>query len=157
HQVWLNCLTIRLAQRLLRCPELRLLRDLVIETISDGSGDNEEEAAEEIRERLPRYEHSIGLAPLLDCPYLGNLLVFRLGLVPSHDDYQSYACHEHSSVVVDLVKKMPRLEDLYLYANGFDLTELLRLPTLSNLRILLLYHGQQVHRLHLLDSPTFKN
>src|SRR5262249_40579626 len=30
-------------------------------------------------------------------------------------------------------------------------------PTLSNLRVLLIYHAEQVHRLQLLDRPTFKN
>src|SRR5439155_25677016 len=63
-----------------------------------------------------------------------------------------------SPSVVNFVRGMPNLEELRLFANGFDMNELFALRTLTELRVLLIYHGHFVHRLHLLArNPAFRN
>jgi uncharacterized protein (TIGR02996 family) len=143
-QLHLTCLTVSLARILIRARQTRLLRELLVETVSDGSSGYGESRAE-----FPDDVHSIGLSPLVESPYLTNVRVLRLG-TDDGDDWQGYRCYLHTPVIVDLVRKMPRVEELYLFANGFDVNELFALPTLTSLRVLQLYHSEQVHRLQLL-------
>jgi hypothetical protein len=87
-------------------------------------------------------------------PRLANVRCLRLG-PESGDDYQAFHCFFHSTTAVGLVRGMPRLEELYLFANGFDLNELFALRTLTHLRVLQVYHVSQVHRLQLLaENPA---
>ena len=46
----------------------------------------------------------------------------------------------NGEVAVDLIKKMPRIEELYLLAHQVDLKTLFGLKTLPNLRVLQVYH-----------------
>jgi uncharacterized protein (TIGR02996 family) len=151
-QLHLTCLTASLARILVRAGQTRLLRELLVETVSDGSSGYGESRAE-----FPDGIHSVGLSPLGESPYLTNVRVLRLG-TDDGDDWQGYRCYLHSPVIEDLVRKMPRVEELYLFANGFNVNELFGLPTLTNLRVLQLYHTEQVHRLQLLaDNRALGN
>src|SRR5262249_58317666 len=99
---------------------------------------------------------SIALSPLVGAPTLANLRALQLGCQP-HDAYDSFHCDVHSRVIPTLVRGMPRLEVLYLFANWFDLAELFALP-LPHLRVLQVYHGNEVHRLQVLAAnPTLGN
>jgi uncharacterized protein (TIGR02996 family) len=144
----INHLTLPLARALRRAPEARLLRGLEIEQVDDGSAETPHEPADRIRQG----EHSIGLCPLVGSPTLANLRVLRIGSVGA-DEYESFNCGIHSSVVPDLVRGAPKLEELSLHANGFDLSELFGLP-LSRLRVLRVYHVDRVHRLHILAENS---
>ena len=94
----------------------------------------------------------------MGAPFLGNVRRLRLGPDQRDDEYQDYRCRIHSSVLVPFVSQLPRLEELDLFANEYDLGALLRLPTLSHLRVLLVYHLAQVHRLQLLaERDAFRN
>jgi uncharacterized protein (TIGR02996 family) len=153
HHLHISYLSLRLARALRRAPQLRLLRELVIETVQ--AWDTAEMVQPE--DHVPQNEHSIGLCPLVGSPFLANVRRLRLG-EDQGDDYRAYNCWFHSTVVVDLLRGMPRLEELYLFANDFDLNELFALPTLSHLRVLQVYHGIQVHRLQILaENPAFQN
>jgi uncharacterized protein (TIGR02996 family) len=143
-QLHLTCMTVSLARILVRAGQTRLLRELLVETVSDGSSGYGESRAE-----FPGGIHSVGLCPLVESPYLTNVRVLRLG-TDDGDDWQGYRCYLHTPVIVDLIRKMPRVEELYLFANGFDVNELFALPTLTSLRVMQLYHSEQVHRLQLL-------
>jgi uncharacterized protein (TIGR02996 family) len=147
-----NSLTLDFARALKRAPEMRLVRELVIEYIEDGEGD--EPAVPE--DDIPAGQRWAGLHPLRGAKTLGNVRRFRLG-PDQGDEYQQYRCYVKSCVTAEVVGLMPRLQELYLWCNRFNLNDVLTLPTLSNLRVLLLYHGEQVHRLQLLDRPTFRN
>src|SRR5262249_53288868 len=81
---------------------------------------------------------------------------FRLGR-DQGDEYGTFRCFVMSRVTPQVVGLMPRLEELYLWCNNFDVNDVLTLPTLSNLRVLLIYHAEQVHRLQHLDSTKFRN
>src|SRR5262249_11248441 len=97
-----------------------------------------------------------GLHPLRGATNLTNVRTFRLG-PDQGDDYENYRCYVKSRVTPAIVGLMPRLEELYLWCNEFDVNAMLTLPTLANLRVLLIYHAEQVHRLQHLDAPTFRN
>ena len=154
---WLDALHVRelslpLAPALKRAPEGRLLRELLIDAIA------ETDDGAEPGDGIPARARSVGLHPLVGAPFLGNVRRLRLGPDQRDDEYQDFRCRIHSSVLVPFVSQLPRLEELYLFANEYDLGALLRLPTLMHLRVLLVYHVAQVHRLQLLaERDAFRN
>jgi uncharacterized protein (TIGR02996 family) len=153
-QLHINSLPLSFARALRRAPAMRLVRELVIEYIhDDGDGDLEPPIP---ADRIPEGERFSGLHPLRGAKNLTNVRVFRLG-PDQGDDYHNYRCYVMSSVTPRIVGLMPRLEELYLWCNNFDVNAILTLPTLSNLRRLLIYHAEQVYRLGHLDHPTFQN
>jgi uncharacterized protein (TIGR02996 family) len=135
---WLNSLhiprlTVPLARALARSRELRLLRRLVI--LEDAHEEPDEyEPGPDIPEDT---DGSPDFYPLLRSSYLGNIRVFQAGV---RDDEEGSQCHTYGDGVVDLIKKMPRLEELYLLSHGIDMKTLFGLKTLTNLRVLQVYH-----------------
>jgi uncharacterized protein (TIGR02996 family) len=128
-------LTVPLARALARSHELRLLRRLIIET--DANEDDDEfEPGPDIpsTSTATRDYGSPDFYPLRRASCLANLRVFQVGI---RDDSQSQA---RGDAVVELVKKMSRLEELYLLALGIDTKTLFGLKNLTHLRILQLYH-----------------
>src|SRR5262245_58323153 len=75
---------------------------------------------------------SPGFGELLRSPYLGNLRAFQLG--PESD-----SCHMNGEEAVPLIQKMPKIEDLRLYAHRVDVDRLFALP-MPHLRVLHVYH-----------------
>jgi uncharacterized protein (TIGR02996 family) len=151
---WLDSLHIHdlsldLAAEMARAPELRLLRRLVLENWY-----YEQEATEEMRRRyrIPEDTNFPSLYPLLRSPYLTNIQIFQLGEQADDTIRRSgsarsgyyyglnYRCYASGEVAVDLVKKMPRLQELYLFADRVDTGKLFGLRTLDNLRVLQVYH-----------------
>jgi uncharacterized protein (TIGR02996 family) len=147
-----NSLTLPFARAIKAAPAMRLVRELLLEYVYDG--DDEEQAVPE--EGIAEGERWPGLHPLQGATNLTNVRRFRVG-PDQGDDYQNFRCYVMSRVTPRIVGLMPRLEELYLWCNNFDLNDVLTLTTLSNLRVLLVYHVSQVHRLQHLDSPTFRN
>jgi uncharacterized protein (TIGR02996 family) len=149
----INDLTLLLARTLRRAPEARLLRQLIIEKVEE---DNSCEVERLPEDNIPQHEFSVGLCPLVGAETLCNLRCFQLGSIAT-DDYRSFNCDIHSSVVPALVSGMPKLEELSLYANRFDLSALFALP-LPRLRVLRVYHVDRVYRLGILaNNPTMGN
>jgi uncharacterized protein (TIGR02996 family) len=98
-------------------PLPRLLRHLVIPRRDyEGAG----------------YEEREDLALLARSPHLANLRQFQLG--PDED-----SCHMPGETAVDLVRQMPRLEELRLYAHRVDTDTLFAMP-LPRLRLLEVHH-----------------
>jgi uncharacterized protein (TIGR02996 family) len=147
-----NSLTLDFARAMKRAPAMRLVRELIVEFVYDGEGD--EPAVPE--DGIPAGERWPGLHPLQGATNLTNVRHFRLG-PDQGDEYGNFRCYVKSRVTPAIVGLMPRLEELYLWCNEFNVNDVLTLPTLSNLRVLLIYHAEQVHRLQLLDRATFKN
>src|SRR5262249_7791873 len=91
-------------------------------------------------------------------PYFSNLRVFQFGWT-SDEVYGErcwFQCHEHGEHVHELVARMPRLEALYVFADGVDVRALFALPTLTNLRVLQLYHNGTSPRGVLAANPAFR-
>jgi uncharacterized protein (TIGR02996 family) len=98
------------AEAFCRTPLLRLLRELlVIESDYDDPG----------------------LEQLAAAPYFGNVRLFQLG--PESN------CHISGEHAVEFVRKMPRLEELRMYAHRVNTEELFALP-MPHLRVLHVYH-----------------
>ncbi len=145
-----NFLRLDFARALKSAPAARLLRALVLEYIQDTEG-----PPPIPEDKIPTQERWPGLHPLRGAKTLANVRHFRLG-PDQGDDYRQFRCYVKSRITADIVGLMPRLEELYLWCNDFNLNSVLTLP-LARLRVLLLYHGEQVHRLQHLDRPTFRH
>jgi uncharacterized protein (TIGR02996 family) len=136
------------ARVLRQSPVLSLLRTLTIDEVAD-SGDPPPDPSDGVPER----DHSIGLGPLAQSTVLGNVRHFRLGPAEGFGD----RCWIHSRLVVEVLKRMPKLEEMLVYANGFNLNDLFTCRDWPNLRVLQTYHQNQVHRLQLLaDNPAMR-
>jgi uncharacterized protein (TIGR02996 family) len=149
-QLHLAHLSLSLARVLRRAPAAGLLRELVVEEAHDY------ESAHQPTDGVPPAgDGAVAICPLVGSPALVNLRRLQLG-PDQGDNYQDYSREFLSGSVVNLVRGMPKLEQLYLFANGFDLNGVFALRTLKKLRVLLVYHGQQVHRLQILaGNPAF--
>jgi uncharacterized protein (TIGR02996 family) len=139
---WLEQLTpwvvlLPLARALRDAPEARLLQGL----LTDGT--------HEVRSGA---HAGSAVNELARSTVLGNLRRFRLG-PDQGDEYENFeGSPHHPPALLKFLKKLPRLEELYLFGSGIDLNNLfvLVLKSLPNLRVLQLYHATQVHRLQLL-------
>jgi uncharacterized protein (TIGR02996 family) len=145
-------LTVPFARALARAPQARLLRRLVIQRLEEYDSDLDDEAeAYEPGPDVPRDEDAPGLFPLLRSANLGNVRVFQLGeTVHDEEKYQGQTYDTTDSAgAVDLIHKMPRLEELYWLAHGDkrDLEALFGLKTLGHLRVLQVYHVEAVYPL----------
>ena len=143
-------LSLKQARALRDAPQARLLRHLSIEDAHDDEAplpdDNvpEEEAGSQS-----------GFWPLVGSPNLANLRAFRIG-TDDGDEWEDFHCGLYTTVIVPLVRGMPRLEELHVCAKEYNLTDLFTLPTLRHLRVLKVYHASQLHRLDVLAAnPAF--
>jgi uncharacterized protein (TIGR02996 family) len=138
-------------------PEVRLLRRLEIvydmryHPFDFGQfvkGPNEALTEDEGRLNDPSdwAEEATTLPPLLDSPYLANLRVFKVGFSDSgdqigHSTMISTFIDCTAEQVVELLRKCPHLEELYLNTNLPGIEELFGLLTLGNIRVLQYYFG----------------
>lgn len=82
------------------------------------------------------------LHALCRCPHLSAVRTFRLGepIVPDKNGNEYSNCEMRGETVYHLVKQMPRIEHLSLYAHRVDANKLFVLP-MPNLRSLTLFHS----------------
>jgi hypothetical protein len=117
-------------------PLCRLLRHLMVaERDYDAEGFDERE----------------DLAALVRSPHLGNLRQFQLG--PSDDPSQT---HVPGAEAVDMVKKMPKVEELRLYAHRVGTDRLFQMP-FPHLRVLEVHHLHKYPLEVLAANATLKN
>lgn len=142
-------LSVPFARALRDCRQAGLLRHL---SLLDGS---DEDTTAEPDDNVPENDYHKGFWPLVGADCLRNVRIFRMG-EDQGDDYEEYTCYLYTSAPPALVRGMPRLEELYLFAKSYHLTDILTLPTLKNLRILKAYHTTRVIRLDMLAAnPAF--
>jgi uncharacterized protein (TIGR02996 family) len=142
---------------LARSPATRLLRTLHLYA-NNFEEEGEFEPGDDIP---PGEEYAVQLFPLLRSRHLGNVRTFILGEQMSDKDDRDaddgeFNCNTEGAGAVGLIKKMPRLEELHLLAHGITADELFTLKTLSNLRVLLLYHNNSYPVARLAKNPTFR-
>jgi uncharacterized protein (TIGR02996 family) len=130
-------LTVAFARVLAQAPQVRLLRRLTIEEVA-----NETVAEYESGGDIPAAnDDSPGLFPLIRSPHLSTVRVLRVGEHCEGPETHGYgSCHTRCEGGVELIAKMPRLEELYLFARSVDTETLFAIPTLGHLRILQVYH-----------------
>lgn len=158
-------LSVQLARVLARSAETRLLRRLIIQSPAAQNPIEDQSESEQLDDEYEGWyepgadapaeqEGGAGLYPLRRSTYLGNLRVFQLGEQYEDSQYGGPSCHTPGEGVVELVKKLPRLEELYLMAHGVDTASLFGLKTLVNLRILEVDHVHEYPLKTLAKNPA---
>jgi uncharacterized protein (TIGR02996 family) len=148
-QLCFHKLTLEAGRAMKKASACRLLRDLAVEDAHD-------EAAVRPSDIIPERGFQQGLWPLSQSPFLANVRRFRLGLEEG-DDYGRYHCAMFPVPAAALARRMPRLEEFYLFACEAGLAELFALKSLHHLRILQIYHNYEVHRLDILaKNPSLR-
>jgi uncharacterized protein (TIGR02996 family) len=170
HRGWLHAvevpgLSVTMARLLRDLSFARMLSRLVIgRGEEDCSGDYDPGP-----DVPPRLDNVAPLA-LVGAPFLSTLRYFQYGpdapdetyevryQVPGcpHDPY-SFPYPADGEHVVAIVEKMTRLEELHLLAHNVAEEQIFALRTLTNLRVLRLYHGHPAPLSALADNPTFAN
>jgi uncharacterized protein (TIGR02996 family) len=150
HTLQAKNLFVEFTRALAKAPQLRLLRRLVLlENLFDegASGDD-----------LPEESNYPQLYPLARCPYLSNVRQFVLGEMIPLDEEVSVGgylnCRTQGEGVVGVVKRMPKLKELYLLAHNCDTEQLFALQALHELRILMVYHEQSYPLARLAENPS---
>jgi uncharacterized protein (TIGR02996 family) len=131
------------ATAFVRAPETRLVRELRI-----GGWVYEEDNAQEA-EPARRI--------MASWPYYANLRVFQLGWTSdeNYGDFCEFQCHLRANNAADYVERMPRLEELYLFADSVPTDRIFQLATLDHLRIMQIYHCWQYPLELLAANPAF--
>ena len=143
-------LTVDQARALAKCPEGRLLRELIVlgAEIEAPVGSTEDyidsfyEPGPDVPTGVEAYDEP-GLHALCRCPHLGGVLLFHLGAGDAGvgaEEEEYFNCHTSGELAYHLVKQMPHAEELYLFAHRVDANKLFALP-MPNLRVLQLYHS----------------
>jgi uncharacterized protein (TIGR02996 family) len=149
--VTIRSLHVPLARSLRDAPQTPFLRELVIEEIRGEPQVGEEDVLGESYvpgPDVPTMEsdniHASGIFPLVNGSKFRNLRYLRIG-----DEMDMDACltaeygvqhHTYCNPAGPLVSGMPRLEELHLLCKDFDPVPVFQCPTLTNLRVLRVYH-----------------
>jgi uncharacterized protein (TIGR02996 family) len=139
-----EALTLDCAKVLANASEARLLRRLVIHnTALVYDEENEEEDYESGDKPLEALARSANL---------GNIRVFSLGQPSDPEQVPTYGTADmvFRYDAVALIKKMPRLEELYLGAHGVNIKNLFALKALTRLRVMQVDHIEQIYPLDVL-------
>jgi uncharacterized protein (TIGR02996 family) len=144
--------TLDFTRALAHTPEARLLRRLFL-----GEDAFQEPATYEAGDDpIPPDSYSPAPYALLRSPYLGKVRVLRVG-EEVDDDERYFNCRTGGELVVALVKMMPRLRELYVLAQDVDTDQLFGLRTLTDLRVLQVYHMDNYPLAKLAKNPGFAN
>ncbi|HTU91668.1 MAG TPA: TIGR02996 domain-containing protein [Gemmataceae bacterium] len=87
---------------------------------------------------------------LLASPSLLNLRIFQLG----QPMILGYAPVVQSPLLAELIAKLPRIEELRFFAQGYDAARLFALSNLANLRVLQVYDLNERYPLEVLAAST---
>jgi uncharacterized protein (TIGR02996 family) len=134
-------LTMTSAQALATSPVAAVLRELRVQGLADYWA---EPAPDRPPARAPTpagVRDHCELFELIGAPCLRNLRVFQMG--EDHggwpDDGVS-ACYAEVPGLEHVVAGIPRVEELHLLCKAYDFERIARLPTLTRLRVLKVYH-----------------
>jgi uncharacterized protein (TIGR02996 family) len=153
---WLDYLqaedfTVSFARTLAHSPQARLLRHLIL--VSDA-GDEDEPDSYEAGDDIPaRHPDHPAMYPLIRSRCLANVRILQIG-EDQGDDFEAFRCYMFTPTLPDLVKVMPRLEELYVFSHQNDLDKLFGVKTLHNLRVLKVYHSDKYPLAILAKNPS---
>ncbi len=151
-EVTIPFLDIACARLFVRSPQTRLVRRLFV-----GSFSFEEPGEYEPGDEVLKGDDIPSALVFPRWPYFSNLRTFQLGWTSdeNYGDRCRWQCHLRGEEANDLVERMPRLEELFLFADGIDTEKLFRLKTLTSLRVLQIYHCHRYPLEILAENPTF--
>jgi uncharacterized protein (TIGR02996 family) len=144
-----RALSVNEARALARTPEARMLTRLLISKPAyenagetpEGYNDSYYQPGPDVPADIDEFD-APSLHALTHVPHLTNLRVFGYGDGPTapDDTGEEYGqCHANGPIVHQLVARMRRLEELYLYAHAVD-TEALFALSLPRLHVLHIDH-----------------
>jgi uncharacterized protein (TIGR02996 family) len=156
-------LTVNQARAYAAFPGAALVRELVVtEVASEESTTNDPDADEhdtnyapgpDVPADIDAYEQP-GLHALCRVPHLAAVRKFQLG---EKDDGQEYFnCHVAGELAYHLVKQMPHVEEIGLFAHRVDSNKLFPLP-MPRLRSLELFHSKSYPLDKLAANKTLTN
>jgi uncharacterized protein (TIGR02996 family) len=144
--------TLEFTRALAWAPQARLLRCLYL-----NEDFYEEPGTYEVGDDpIPRGTYCPALYGLLRSPNLGNVRVLRFGEAVDDDEHY-FNSRLDGKLALPLIKKMPKLEELYLLAQGVDTDQLFGLRTLASLRVLQVYHMDHYPLAKLAKNSAFAN
>jgi uncharacterized protein (TIGR02996 family) len=155
---WLDSLkaenyTVNFTRALRDAPAARLLRRL---HLAEGAWD--EPGDYEPGPDVPEEDGQLALYPLVHATALGNVRTLIVGepTTPQDEVEGYYNCHDAGEAVSGIIKHMPRLEELLLFAHNVNANDLFSLRTLPHLRELVLYHSHSYPLGRLAKNPALK-
>jgi uncharacterized protein (TIGR02996 family) len=146
-------LTRRFAQALAIAPAARLLRELCVTYDLEPSQEANLPAS---RFRTPAGSFSYPAVELLGAPWLANLRLLRVGKDWEAEDGDN-TCRCCMEGLNELIRHMPRLEELYLYEKCTSTRSLFGLKNLTNLRALVVDHRDSYPMKTLAKNPALAN
>ena len=154
-EVALDEVNLACARAFVASPQTRLVRHLYL-----GGWDYEKAGSYDPgKDPIPADSRYPGSIIMPRWPYFENLRLFQVGWTSdeNYGDYCGFSCHLRGDFVVALVKRMPPLEELYLFADGIPTGDLFRLKSLNHLRVLQIYHCWEYPLEVLARNPAFAN
>jgi uncharacterized protein (TIGR02996 family) len=161
-----RALTVAEARVFARTPQARLLASLAVE------GPEVEALAGTQREHISSYfepgpdipadvdpYNGPALLALAHAPHLAGVRVFRLGdgpTAPGNGGERYGPCHTFGTFVHEVIARMPRLEELNLYAHDVQAAAVFACP-MPRLRILRFDHATEYPLKVLADNPALGN
>ncbi len=159
-------LTVNQARALAKASQAKLLQELIVEGVEAEVPvsttrqyiNSYYEPGPDVPANLDPYEDP-GLHALCRCPHLAGVRLFQLGEAGTQEggteeDY--FNCHTSGQLAYHLVKQMPNLEELYLFAHRVDADKIFSLP-MPRLRVLQLYHSNSYPLDKLAANRTLTN
>lgn len=141
-------LTVNQARAFAAAKDARLIREVsVLEVAAEAPEGSTQQYIDsyyapgpDVPEGVDSYDGP-GLHALCRCPHLAAVRTFRLGeRVENQGGDEYYNCHTSGELAFHLVKQMPHIEDLELYAHRVDANKLFVLP-MPDLKSLVLFHS----------------
>jgi uncharacterized protein (TIGR02996 family) len=143
-------LTVNCARALARAPQTRLVRNLAV-----GGYDYEDtfDPGPDVPADLGHEEPAAHALRAL--PQLPNLRSFQLGWTADdkYGDFCHLQCHLSGPSIHDAIRRMPLLEELYLFAHGVDTHQIFSFP-MPHLRVLQVYHTWEYDLPRLAANPS---
>ncbi|MBY0457800.1 MAG: hypothetical protein K2V38_10715, partial [Gemmataceae bacterium] len=121
-----------------KAPETRFVRELFV---GDVHYEDEFESGPDVPEDAD--ENDVAFHALMRWPHFKNVRRFQFGWLADeeYDDFCHFQCHQRCDLLYDLVKQMPDLEELLVFAHFREEVNKIAAMPLPNLRVLQLYHG----------------
>jgi uncharacterized protein (TIGR02996 family) len=145
----------RFAQALATAPAARLLRELVIEHDPTHWEDLETDPPRP-RTRTPVVaQRHQAVHELIRAPCLRNLRVFQVGYSP--DETGETSCFNYTPALEEVIRGMPRIEELRLFTKDYDSGVVFGLRSLTHLRVLWADHLHEYPLERLAANPALAN
>jgi hypothetical protein len=154
--VEVGMLHVPLARKIVKEPQLRFVRELVVHDIAY----EEEEEYEEGSDTAGAGTDHVAQHVLLRWPQLRYLRVFRFGggdPVAGDYDWAPYRSHAPGELIADFVKQMPDVEEVQILAHFREEADRLVALPMPKLRALFLYHGWNYPLDRLAKNASLKN